>query len=603
MYLLGISAFYHDSAAALIKDGLIVAAAQEERFTRIKNDASFPLQTINFCLSEANISIHDVDQIIFYEDTHLKFDRITRSYIHYLPRSFRAFHSAMTRWLTQKIHIESSIKDFLGVKNNLSFVPHHISHAASAFYPSKFNNAAILIIDGVGEWATTSIGIGENNKVRLLKEITYPHSLGMLYSAFTQFAGFLVNSGEYKLMGLAPYGKPIYREKIFDNLIDVKSDGSFRLNLKYFDFHHGRSTINSKFEKLFETSRRTPESDIREIDQDMAASIQSVFNDIILKLATTAKQLTKSSNLVIAGGVGLNCVSNGHVAAKKIFDHVWAQPAAGDAGGALGAALYVYYNQYGSPRKIETTDQGASHLGPSFKRDDITHVLELFNLKYEAFDSTDDLNKQIVGYLLEENVIGFFQGKMEFGPRALGARSILGDPRSEKMQKTMNLQIKYRESFRPFAPAILKEHAQEIFEIDYHSPHMQFVVPLRKDKQILMKDTNSDCLSMLYQKRSDWPAITHVDYSARPQLVDRQENPILYDLIKEFHNQTGCPMLINTSFNIRGEPIVCTPLDALKCFFSNEIDILVLDQFIIRKPDQNWDQIGRLYYESDFFNV
>ncbi len=604
MFVLGISAFYHDSAAALIQDGKIIAAASEERFTRIKNDNSFPAQSIAYCLSEASITIDQLDHIVFFEDTHLKFDRISRTYIAYLPKSLLAFLRAMGSWLTAKLSLEEAIRKHLKFNGELLFTPHHISHAASAFYPSPLEEAAILCIDGVGEWTTTSIGKGEGSQIQMLKEITYPHSLGMLYSAFTQFAGFKVNADEYKLMGLAPYGRPIYKQKILDHLIDIKEDGSYKLNLKYFDYHHGLSTINKNFEKLFGFSRRVPETEIRAIDQDLAASIQSVFNDIIVKLATSAKQMTNSDNLVLAGGVALNCVANGFLASKKIFKKIWVQPAAGDAGGALGAALYAYFQILGNKRVTGVPDQGASHLGPEFSDKEIEHNLKLYGIQYSEFTDRKVLNEKIAEYLVDEKVIGLFQGRMEFGPRALGARSIIGDPRSEKMQRTMNLMIKYRENFRPFAPAVLKEHAHELFEMDYHSPYMQFVVPIRKDKQAKFKEAQSDGLQeRLYQRRSDWPAITHVDYSARVQTVDPNENPLFYDVIDAFYQKTGCPSVINTSFNIRGEPIVCTPLDALRCFFSNEMDVLVLDQFIITKDKQNWGTIGKMYYEPEFFKV
>lgn len=595
MYILGISAFYHDSAAALIKNGEIIAAVQEERFTRIKNDESFPINSINYCLKEAGIKVSDLEYIAFYEDTHLKFNRILNSYIKYLPKSIRSLKKALSHWLGEKIHVENKIPEILEFKGKTSNVLHHVSHAASAFYPSKFEKAAILVIDGVGEWASTSIGVGEGNQVKLIQEIKYPHSLGMLYSAFTQYAGFRVNSGEYKLMGLAPYGEASYYHKILDHLIDLKEDGSYHLNLRYFDFHHGKSTINSHFEELFGEPARIPEADLRKIDQDMAASIQAVFNEIIFRLAKTAKKITDAKHLVITGGVGLNCVANGFIASKKIFEEIWVQPAAGDAGGALGCALYVFYNELASKRLLGVTDQGASHLGPSFGDDECMHSLEMFGIKHKEFENNKELDENITKYLLEEKVVGLFQGRMEFGPRSLGSRSIIGDPRSEKMQRTMNLRIKYRESFRPFAPAVLKEHASEYFDIDYHSPYMQFVVPVNKDKRLSVGGTRQEVIDKLYQKRSTIPAITHVDFSARVQIVDKKENPRFYEIIKCFYERTGCPVLINTSFNVRGEPIICSPDDALECFFSNEIDVLILNKFLILKEEQNFEKIGHMY--------
>jgi carbamoyltransferase len=599
MYILGISAFYHDSAAALIKNGQIIAAAQEERFTRIKNDESFPINSIKYCLKEADIQINDLEYIAFYEDTHLKFNRIINSYIRYIPKSIWSLKKALSLWLGEKIYAENKIYEFLEYKGKTSYVLHHVSHAASAFYPSNFEKAAILVIDGVGEWASTSIGIGDGNQVKLIQEIKYPHSLGMLYSAFTQYAGFRVNSGEYKLMGLAPYGEAIYCQKILDHLIDLKDDGSYHLNLKYFDFHHGKSTINSQFEKLFDAPARVPESEIRKIDQDMAASIQVVFNEIILRLAKTAKKISNATNLVIAGGVGLNCVANGFIASKRIFENIWVQPAANDSGGALGCALYVYYNKMASKRELGITDQGASLFGPSFDDNESRHYLEMFGIKYQEFENKKELDDNIIKYLMEEKVVGLFQGRMEFGPRSLGSRSIIGDPRSEKMQRTMNLRVKYRESFRPFAPAVMKEHASEYFDIDYHSPYMQFVVPVKKDKRLSVDDTHIEGIDKLYQKRSTLPAITHVDYSARVQIVDKKENPRFYEILECFYENTGCPVLINTSFNVRGEPIICTPEDALECFFSNEIDVLILNNFLIFKDGQNYEKIGLMYRKPD----
>ena len=572
-YILGISAFYHDSSAALIKDGEIIAAAQEERFSRIKFDPGYPKESINFCLNSAGIKVQDLSDIVFFEDTHLKFDRILKTYFIYLPKSFTQLKNSIKLWFSEKLYLESHIAKHLGWNKKIIRFKHHESHAASAFFPSQFEEAAILTLDGVGEWTCTSIGYGNNNKITLLKEIHYPQSLGMLYSAFTQFSGFKVNEDEYKLMGLAPYGNPKYTNKIKDNLIKIFDDGSYKLNLKYFSFHYGHSTISKKFEKLF-GKKRNENEDLRELDQDLAASIQEIFNEIFVKLAKEAKKITGSKNLVIAGGVGLNCVANGKIAEKNIFNKIWVQAASGDAGASIGCALLSYYSK--NTRKVGQTTQTNSLLGPAFSDREIENYLQSFDIHFIKINDEKLLLNKISSYLINEKIIGLFQGRMEFGPRALGARSIIGDPRSKKMQKTMNLKIKYRESFRPFAPAVLSEYVKEYFDFEIDSPFMSFIHKLKTSKRIYIKNTILNEISLmqrLHQSRSNVPAITHVDYSARLQTVSENQNPFFYKVIKNFYNKTGCPMVINTSFNVRGEPIVCTPIDALKCFFSNEMDI------------------------------
>ncbi len=591
IYILGISAFYHDSSATLIKNGEIIAAAQEERFTRIKFDSSYPINCINYCLEEAKIEVNQISEIIYFEKNSLKFDRIIKTYFRFLPKSFFQYYKALNLWFNEKLYIEQSISDHLKWNKKINSFSHHESHAASAFFPSPFDNAAILTLDGVGEWTCTSIGYGKNNKIDILYDVQYPDSLGMIYSGFTEFSGFKVNEDEYKLMGLSPYGEPKYTKLIKDKLIKIFEDGSYKLNLKYFSFHYGKTTINKNFESLFGKKRKYNEK-IRSLDEDMAASIQEVFNEIFIKLAKKAKKLTGSENLVIAGGVGLNCVANGKIVENKIFKNVWVQAASGDAGGSLGCALLGYYSK--SKKNINTTDQKSSLLGPHYNNVEIRNILENYNMKFTEIDNDKKLLDKISEYLINENIIGLFQGRMEFGPRALGSRSIIGDPRSTKMQKNMNLKIKYRESFRPFAPAILEEQVGEYFDDHQKSPYMSFVFKLKDNKRLVDKTSKDSLMERLHQKRSNVPAITHVDYSARIQTVSKKNNPLFYRVIKNFYEKTNCPMLINTSFNIMGEPIVCNPLDALRCFFSNEMDILVMNNFIITKKNQNIDSIGKI---------
>jgi len=597
--ILGISAFFHDSAAAIIIDKEIIAAAQEERFSRVKFDSSFPKNAIKYCLNQANLTISDIDEIVYFENTYLKFDRIFSNYTNYLPKSFFQFSNAIFSWFSEKLFLEKNIKKELGWKKEIKKISHHLSHAASAFYPSPFEDAAIIILDSVGEWACTSIGYGNKNEIKLLKEIKFPNSLGMFYSAFTQFSGFRVNADEYKLMGLAPYGKPKYKEKILKNIIKINDDGSYKLNLEYFQFHFGYNTISPNFEKLFGQKIRKKDEDIREIDCDLAASAQSVLDDIFLKIAKTAKKITGSKNVVLAGGVALNCVSNGKLSESKIFQNIWVQPASGDAGGALGAALYLsYLNAHDIKNK---TSQEGSFFGPSYSDKEIKTYLDKMKITYSEHNDEKTLINEITKSVIEEKVIGLFNGRMEFGPRALGARSIIGDPRSTKMQKNMNLKIKYRESFRPFAPAILEEHVNEYFKMEFGNSFMSFVFPVQNKIKISTDNNFSSISEKLMQKRSSLPAITHVDYSARIQTVNSITNPFFYKIINDFYNKTQCPVLINTSFNVRDEPIVCSYIDALKCFFSSDIDVLILNKFLITKNNQNPSWLGKIFLNQSHF--
>lgn len=597
--ILGISAFFHDSAAAIIVDKEIIAAAQEERFSRVKFDSSFPKNAIKYCLKQANLAISDIDEIVYFENTYLKFDRIFSNYTNYLPKSFFQFSNAILSWFSEKLFLEKNIKKELGWKKEIKKTSHHLSHAASAFYPSPFEDAAIIILDSVGEWACTSIGYGSKNEIKLLKEIKFPNSLGMFYSAFTQFSGFRVNADEYKLMGLAPYGKPKYKEKILKNIIKINDDGSYKLNLKYFQFHFGYNTISPNFEKLFGQKIRKKDEDIREIDCDLAASAQSVLDDIFLKIAKTAKKITGSKNVVLAGGVALNCVSNGKLAESKIFQNIWVQPASGDAGGALGAALYLSYLN-SNDIKNKTSQEG-SFFGPSYSDKEIKTYLDKMKITYSEHNDEKTLINEITKSVIEEKVIGLFNGRMEFGPRALGSRSIIGDPRSTKMQRNMNLKIKYRESFRPFAPAILEEHVNEYFKMEFGNSFMSFVFPVQNKIKISTDNNSSSISEKLMQKRSSLPAITHVDYSARIQTVNSKTNPFFYKIINDFYNKTQCPVLINTSFNVRDEPIVCSYIDALKCFFSSDIDVLILNKFLITKNNQNLSWLGKIFLNQSHF--
>jgi carbamoyltransferase len=589
--ILGISAYYHDSAAALVIDGNIVAAAQEERFTRIKHDHAFPQKAIDYCLAESGISPGDIDFVGFYDRPLLKFERLLETYLAFAPAGFASFRQAMPLWLRQKLHLPRLIRKGLGghYSKKIVFTLHHESHAASAFFPSPFEEAAILTLDGVGEWATTSYGIGRNNRVELLKELHFPHSIGLLYSAFTYYCGFKVNSGEYKLMGLAPYGEPVYTSEILDHLIDLKEDGSFRLNLDYFNYCQGLTMTGPRFHELFGGPPRKRESPISQREMDIAASIQQVTEEIMLRAARHIHQETGMRNLCLAGGVALNCVGNGRIVREGPFDNVWIQPAAGDAGGALGAALFIWHQLLEKPRTSQSVDnQSGSLLGPHFLNSSIREFLDEVGAQYQYFEEEKDLLDAAADLLASENVIGWMQGRMEFGPRALGSRSILGDARSEKMQSNMNLRIKFRESFRPFAPSILKERSSEYFDLGKaeESPYMLLVGPVQESKRSPNSADGLQGLDKLKMKRSEIPAVTHVDYSARVQTVDPSRHHRYYRLIKEFENKTGCPVVINTSFNVRGEPIVCTPQDAYRCFMATNMDALIMENFLLLKSDQ-----------------
>tara|TARA_B100001059_G_scaffold11329_1_gene9160 strand:+ start:464 stop:2251 length:1788 start_codon:yes stop_codon:yes gene_type:complete len=592
--ILGISAYYHDSAAALLVDGEIISCAQEERFSRKKGDASFPTEAIKYCLKEANISISDVNDIVFFEKPFLKFERLLETYIAFAPRGFKSFAVAMPLWLKQKLFQKRLIinelkkidKNKCNFDDKLNFSEHHYSHAASAFFPSPYKKAVVLTVDGVGEWATSTYGIGEENNLNLYGQIDYPHSLGLLYSSFTYFLGFTVNSGEYKVMGLAPYGKPIYKDLILEKIIDVKDDGSFFLDQKYFNYSTGLEMISKNFLKLFNAERRIPESEITDFHMDIAASIQAVVEEVMLKITKNLYKKYNIENLCLAGGVALNCVANGKILRESGFKNIWVQPAAGDAGGALGAAYSLWYLKYKMKRKIieKTDSMKGSYLGPSFSNIEIKSFLEKNNIDYNEYDDKTLLT-QTANELKMGKSVGWFQGRMEFGPRALGSRSILGDPRSETMQKNMNLKIKFRESFRPFAPAIMNEHLKEWFNINSESPYMLFVTNILEKHfaAVSEKDKNKKGIDLLNIKRSSLPATTHVDYSSRIQTVHKETNLKFYNLLKEFYEQTNCPVLINTSFNVRGEPIVCSIQDAYNCFIKTNLDILVCGNYILKK--------------------
>ncbi len=597
MIILGISGYYHDSAACLIKDGEIISAIQEERISRKKHDSSFPKNSILYCIKEAKISEEEIDYVVFYDKPFLKFERLLETYFAFAPKGFRSFVSSMPIWLKEKLFqknlIIKELKKLFGKKtiwkNRLLFSEHHLSHAASAFFASPYKKAAILTMDGVGEWTTTSIAIGNENEIKIIKEINFPHSLGLIYSAFTYYAGFKVNSGEYKLMGLAPYGRPIFVETIKNNLITIKEDGSFKLNMNYFDYCTGLKMTNKKFNDLFGGEPRKPESNLTDKEMNIASSIQVVIEEIIIKIAKNIKKETNIDNLCLAGGVALNCVANGKLVKEKIFKDIWIQPASGDAGGALGSALAVYYLMLGNKRIVDKNRDSmkGSFLGPSYSENDIENIL----LKSKAHYSKLKI-KEIVEKVSEDlktgKAIGWMQGRMEFGPRALGGRSIIADPRSPKMQKLLNLKVKYRESFRPFAPSILREKLSEGFELEQDSPYMLLVANVKSSKIIKMTDDDKKLFGIdkLNIVRSEIPSVTHVDYSARIQTVHKDTNPVYYDLINKFNKITDCPIIINTSFNIRGEPIVCSPEDALKCFMGTELDILVIDNFYLKKIDQ-----------------
>jgi len=607
MNILGISAFYHDSAAALVTDGKIVAAAQEERFTRKKHDPAFPAKAIEYCLAEAGIGPGDLDYVAFYEKPYLKFERLLETYLAFAPSGFGSFRQAIPMWLREKLHLRRVIRKGLGREYTgpLVFPEHHETHAASAFFPSPFQEAAVLTVDGVGEWATSTIAVGEGNKVRILQEQRFPHSLGLLYSAFTYYCGFRVNSGEYKLMGLAPYGQPIYADKIRDHLLDIRKDGSFRMDLQYFNYCQGLTMTSQKFHQLFGQPPRRTETELNQFYMDVAASVQLVTEELMLAMAAHAREVTGKDKLCLAGGVALNCVANGRILREGPFKDLWIQPAAGDAGGALGAAQLVWYHYLENERIAGGEgDQGNSWFGPEFKTEEITEFLDGEEAVYEVCASEEELCEKVAQLIADEKVIGWFQDRMEFGPRALGARSILGDARSEKMQRTMNLKIKFRESFRPFAPVILREKVAEYFEMkaNQDSPYMLLVAPVQEDKRFTLNDEEADLtgLKKLNQKRSVVPAITHVDMSARVQTADTRHG-IYHKLLEAFHAKEDSPVLINTSFNVRGEPIVCTPENAYRCFMGTNMDVLVLGHVVLRKEKQpNAGEIDNAKYLEEF---
>lgn len=594
--ILGISAFYHDSAACILKGGEIIAAAQEERFTRIKHDPSYPYNSIEFVLKYANLKLSEVDQIVFFEKPFLKFERLLETYVAFAPKGFISFSKAMPIWIKEKLFQKNYLFNKLKLHDinyksdkNIFFSDHHLSHAASAFFPSPFEEAVVLTADGVGEWATTTVAVGNKNNLKIKKEIHFPHSLGLLYSSFTYYTGFKVNSGEYKLMGLAPYGNPIYENKI-KKIIDIKDDGTFRLDQKYFNYATGLTMTNENFNNLFGREPRDPKKEnITQFHMDIASSIQKVTEEIMIKLAKSIRIEYNIKNLCLAGGVALNCVANGKILKEKIFDNIWIQPAAGDAGGSLGAALALWHIENEKERKININDNmKGSYLGNEFSQNQIENELSEIGAKFETFKYEQVIDKTS-NYLMEEKAIGWFQGRMEFGPRALGGRSILGDPRSDKMQKNLNLKVKYRESFRPFAPSILKEDLSEWFELNVQSPYMLLVADIKPEKKIKMTEKQEKLFGIdkLNVKRSKIPAVTHVDYSARVQTVDQNTNKNYYDLIKKFKDKSGCPVVVNTSFNVRGEPIVNTPTDAFKCFMGTELDYLVIGNCILDKTKQN----------------
>ena len=596
--ILGISAFYHDSAAALIIDGKIISAAQEERFSRKKHDPRYPFHAIEFVLKYSNLKLGEIDHIVFFEKPFLKFERLLETYLAFAPKGFTSFSMSMPIWLREKLFQKKFIfeklkqhdKNFNDI-NKINFSEHHFSHAASAFYPSPFKEAVILTLDGVGEWATTTVAIGKENKIKIIKEIHFPHSIGLLYSAFTYYTGFKVNSGEYKVMGLAPYGEPKYKDIIINELLDLKEDGSFRLNMKYFNFATGLTMTNQKFSKLFGQKVRNPNNELlTQFHMDIASSIQAATEEIVIRLTSSISKETKIKNLCMAGGVALNCVANGKILKKNIFEKIWLQPAAGDAGGSLGAALAFWYQELNNKRNIikNGDEMNGSYLGPSFEEKDIENTLKKLGAIYEKM-SEENLINTIANELKNEKTVGWFQGRMEFGPRALGSRSIIADPRSSKMQKELNLKVKFRESFRPFAPSVLAKDVKEWFDFNSESPYMLFVADVKKDIQIPMNENDKKLFGIekLNVKRSSIPAVTHVDYSARIQTVHQDTNPKYHKLLSRFKDITNCPVLVNTSFNVRGEPIVCSIEDAFKCFMGTNLDILVCENFILYKDKQN----------------
>ena len=589
MNILGISAFYHDSAACLVRDGKIVSAAQEERFTRKKHDFSFPKNAINYCLQDSGLKGKDLDFVAFYDKPFIKFERILQTYLAYTPLGIRSFIKTIPLWIKQKLWIKELIRKELDFEGKIIFPEHHESHAASAFFPSPYQEAAFLTIDGVGEWTTASYGVGKDNNIRILAEIHFPHSLGLLYSAFTYYIGFKVNSGEYKLMGLAPYGEPKYKDLILSELMDLKEDGSFKLNMKYFGYCAGLKMTNKRVEKLFGGPPRKPESRLTQRDMDLARSVQEVTEEIMLRMARYVNRQTGQKSLCLAGGVALNCVGNGRILREGPFENIWIQPVAGDAGGALGAALFVWYQYLGNKR---TTDgkkdsQQGSLLGPEFKNGCISNYLKANNIAYTEL-SDEEIPEKIADLIAQQKAIGWFQGRMEFGPRALGSRSIIGDARSPKMQEIMNLKIKFRESFRPFAPSVIRERVSDFFELDRESPYMLLVAPVKEEirKEIPGQSPNLSGLDKLHIVRSSIPAVTHIDYSARIQTVDKGDNPLFYQMINKFNEKHGCPVIINTSFNVRGEPIVCIPEDAYTCFMRTNMDYLIMGNFLLEKKEQ-----------------
>jgi carbamoyltransferase len=589
MYILGISAFYHDSAACLICDGDIVAAAQEERFTRKKHDHNFPAKAIQYCLASQNLEPNDLALVAFYDKPFLKFERLLETYLAYAPLGFASFIKAMPLWIKEKLWMKEYIKSQIGYSGKVIFPEHHESHAASAFFPSPFNEAAILTMDGVGEWTTTSCGKGSGSKIDLFSEIKFPHSLGLLYSAFTYYAGFKVNSGEYKVMGLAPYGEPKYVSLIFDHLIDLKEDGSFRMNMDYFNYCAGLTMTNSKFHNLFGGPPRIPESKLTQKEMDIARSVQDVTEEIVFRLGNHIHKETGSENLCLAGGVALNCVANGKLLRQGPFNNIWIQPAAGDAGGALGAALVGWYSYFSNPRTADNINdsQKGSYLGPEFNNDEILSFLNSKGLPFRKFPDSE-LTSRVADLIASEKIIGWFSGRMEFGPRALGSRSIIGDARSPKMQALMNIKIKFREGFRPFAPSVLEENVSDYFDLDCESPYMLLVADVKKERQRKMSadDEKLFGIEKLNILRSDIPAVTHIDYSARIQTVNKKTNPIYHKLISDFNYKYGYAVIVNTSFNVRGEPIVCTPADAYLCFMRTNIDYLVLGNYLLSKDEQ-----------------
>lgn len=601
IYILGISGFYHDSAACLLRDGAVVAAVQEERFTRKRHDASFPIASINYCLKTAGIDASQLALVAFYEKPFLKFERLMKSYMAYAPVGLKSFLKSIPLWVHEKLWMKDFIAQEINFKGDIVFTSHHESHAASAFFASPYREAAVMTVDGVGEWTSASFGVGRDNHLKILSEIRYPDSLGLLYSAFTYYLGFKVNSGEYKMMGLAPYGQPVYRDLITKHLIDLKEDGSFRMDMTYFNYCVGLTMTNSKFDRLFGRPPRKPESPLEQFHMDVAASIQAVTEEVVLRMARHVRKETGMRNLCLAGGVALNCVGNGRILQEKIFDHIWVQPAAGDAGGALGAALFAWHQYLGKPRTAnERTDvMRGAFLGPEYTHEEIAAFLKSRNIPHEVI-SDAVLPERVADLINAQNVIGWFQGRLEFGPRALGARSILGDPRSPKMQSIINQKIKFRESFRPFAPSVVREKVSDYFELHSESPYMLIVAPVsgavRRDLPNADKERRG--LEQLHAIRSSIPAVTHVDFSARVQTVDKETNTLYYELLKKFSDKHGCPLVINTSFNVRGEPLVCTPEEAYNCFMRTDMDYLVMGHFLLNKKVQNTGPLDNSWQQT-----